>query len=98
MHQNWRLLASILSGSVISRRIQMSSVFQIVRTGMLGVPLVPRAPGPCFQPLSSKSGFVQSAEGFWTVYFQMAGLRREVGTTIDTSGLGGRGAQLPTLA
>ena len=55
----------------ISRRSQMSAVFQVVPTTAPGVPLVPKPPGPCFQRLSSKLGLLQSAAGFSNVNRQV---------------------------
>ena len=44
---------------VNSRRIQMSGVFQVVRTVEPGVPSVPNPPGAYFQVESLKSGLDQ---------------------------------------
>src|SRR5258708_27733623 len=41
-------------------RIQMSSVFQVVRTMAPGVPSVPKPAGPLFHLLSSYGGSIQS--------------------------------------
>ena len=59
----------------------MSSVFHSVRTTAPGVPLVPKPPGPSFQPESSKSGLNQSSAGFSNVYRQVSPRLCEVGTT-----------------
>ena len=83
------------SGMVNWRRIQMSSVFQVVRTTAPGVPCVPKPAGPCFQAESSKSGPIQLAGGL--LRRVAPGDRLLLATSGTTSvTLGGGGSRRPT--
>ena len=55
------------SGSVNSRRNQISGVFHSVRTTAPGVPRVPKPALPCFHSPASKFGLNQSSGGFCVV-------------------------------